>query len=563
MAGIHCFSTKFRLGQLQAIPWVMNSPSPEDVLQNFIETLRHTGPWFQLAIDSITPWFMIIGAVSNYTAPWWSILGSITSCLFRRLYASVSIPDRHPLYQQVLVYVAERGLGESARKLVLASPHVNSKLPISSSHQDDSLVNLGGADLGDVARRTVKCENEPAVRQYLEYVPDVGNHAFRFGGYCMTIERVSTFREELFSSGKSKPAERFANEKVIISCLSPFTGAEPIKALLNVISASASKAGTTTMYRPLAGYWDQGIVRPSRYLNTVALNSEVKTDLVADITTFFAPKTNQYYVDRGMQWRRGYLFYGAPGCGKTSFAAALAGHFNLNIYVVSLSSDSLNDDHLQSLFEQLPGPCVVLLEDIDSAGIGRGNMREHKSKKPRKTQEQAFKGLGEATFHDDEVPRGITLSGLLNVLDGIFSGEGFVTIMTSNSPNSLDTALVRPGRVDKKVHFDYATKEIATQLFERICEHSPGERVNGEETTEHWELSGSFASVIREKTFTPAEIQEYLLQRRSDPTAAVKQARTWVEETVAMKAQGANVVAFANGDVPCCGSVAANNFQQN
>ena len=285
------------------------------------------------------------------------------------------------------------------------------KLPITSSRQDDFLVIPGRADLGDVDGGIVRFENGTAVTQHLKYVPEVGNHAFWFARYYMNIERVSTYQDEPVSSGKSKPAKRLANESVVISCLSPFTGAEPIKALLNAISASASKARTTTMYRPSGGHWDQGIVRPSRYLNTVALSSEVKTDLIADITNLFAPKTNQYYVDRGMQWRRGYLFYGPPGCGKTSFAAALAGHFDLNVYVVSLSSDSLKDDLLQSLFEQLPGPCIVLLEDIDSAGIGRGNMREQKSKKRRRTQQQASSGLGEVTLHDGEVPGGITLSG--------------------------------------------------------------------------------------------------------------------------------------------------------
>lgn len=77
------------------------------------------------------------------------------------------------------------------------------------------------------------------------------------------------------------------------------------------------------------------------------------------------------YTNRGIPYRRGYLFHGPPGTGKTSLSFAIAGVFGLDIYCVSLLEPTLTEEDLGLLFNSLPRRCVVLLEDIDSAGLIR------------------------------------------------------------------------------------------------------------------------------------------------------------------------------------------------
>lgn len=114
------------------------------------------------------------------------------------------------------------------------------------------------------------------------------------------------------------------------------------------------------------------------------------------------------------------------------------------------------------LFATLPARCIVLLEDIDSAGLVRETDNEdenHHHPGVQKEGEQAqggedwklsnlTKALKKANQSSDEAKKGISLSGLLNIIDGVASHEGRVLIMTTNHPEKLDEALIRPGRVD-------------------------------------------------------------------------------------------------------------------
>jgi chaperone BCS1 len=73
----------------------------------------------------------------------------------------------------------------------------------------------------------------------------------------------------------------------------------------------------------------------------------------------------------GIPYRRGYLLYGPPGCGKSSFITALAGHLDLGICILNLSDRSLSDDRLNHLLSSAPQQTIVLLEDVDAAFVSR------------------------------------------------------------------------------------------------------------------------------------------------------------------------------------------------
>lgn len=123
--------------------------------------------------------------------------------------------------------------------------------------------------------------------------------------------------------------------------------------------------------RTVTGSMWSRIIKPKRKVKTVDLDEDVKTQLMNDAVYYCSEESKKFYADCGIPYRRGYLFYGPPGTGKTSFSAALAGHLDCNLYIISLSSGDVSDENLRLLFMSLPTKCVVVIEDIDSCGIGR------------------------------------------------------------------------------------------------------------------------------------------------------------------------------------------------
>lgn len=117
--------------------------------------------------------------------------------------------------------------------------------------------------------------------------------------------------------------------------------------------------------------------------------------------------------------RLGYLFSGPPGTGKSSLAFALAGHFGLPVYVLSLSLPQLTDKGLEELFASTPFHCILLLEDVDATEpLTRAGSR---TRAPTKDEDKKKKST-------------VTLSGLLNAIDGVAAAEGEF----GNEPDSSD-----------------------------------------------------------------------------------------------------------------------------
>src|SRR5581483_10706952 len=114
----------------------------------------------------------------------------------------------------------------------------------------------------------------------------------------------------------------------------------------------------------------------------------------------------------------------------------------------------------------LPPRCLVLLEDIDAVGIKRRTRKRDDSDSDDDSDDGSDKDDNE-----DDYARGhsdCTLSGLLNVLDGVASQEGRIVLMTSNFAEKLDKALVRPGRVDRMIYLGHISPRSSELMFLRM-----------------------------------------------------------------------------------------------
>jgi len=124
----------------------------------------------------------------------------------------------------------------------------------------------------------------------------------------------------------------------------------------------------------------------------------------------------------------------------------------------------------------------------------------------------------------------VTLSGLLNAIDGNASAEGRLLIMTSNNPDTLDEALTRPGRIDKKVHFGKLIPPSAKGMFKRLIGRAAIATLGF--TDEQIEtFATQFSTKVPAATFTPAQVQNFLHSCRGNPEKALREIDSWVVET--------------------------------
>ena len=191
-----------------------------------------------------------------------------------------------------------------------------------------------------------------------------------------------------------------------------------------------------------------------RLLQSVVLKPGEKERLLEDIAKF--KRSKQRYRSLGVPYHRGYLFYGPPGTGKTSLVSAIAEKFAMSIYAINLVH--FNDRSLVAAMNDVPQNSVILFEDIDCMKSG-----DARSKVETPTSEAQAKTSGAK-----EDRNGVTLSGLLNALDGFSAPDNVLFIMTSNQIEALDPALLRPGRIDYRLYLGPATEEQKTELYRRF-----------------------------------------------------------------------------------------------
>jgi cell division protease FtsH len=167
----------------------------------------------------------------------------------------------------------------------------------------------------------------------------------------------------------------------------------------------------------------------------VAGAEEAKEEM-AEVVDFL--KTPQKFVKMGAKIPRGVLLFGAPGTGKTLMAKAVAGEAKVPFFSISGSDFvemfvGVGAARVRDLFENAKksAPCIVFIDEIDAVGRHRGA------------------GLGGG--HDE---REQTLNQLLVEMDGFSANEGIIVMASTNRPDILDPALLRPGRFDRHILID-------------------------------------------------------------------------------------------------------------
>lgn len=183
--------------------------------------------------------------------------------------------------------------------------------------------------------------------------------------------------------------------------------------------------------------WELVGRKTKKSFDSIFLPKQQKQEIMQDCSWFL--ENQEWHKNCGVPYRRGYLFYGQPGTGKTSVVSALASTYGLPIYILNLQAVA-NDNELFGAFLYAGKNAIFLLEDIDAVCASLNREKNNLSQ------------------------QGISLSGLLNAIDGAASIDCRILIMTTNHIDKLDPALIRAGRIDRKWKFDFLDKPLIMEM---------------------------------------------------------------------------------------------------
>ncbi|KEF51492.1 uncharacterized protein A1O9_12409 [Exophiala aquamarina CBS 119918] len=551
----------------------------------------------------------------------------VFSFLLDAISSSVTVDQFDPIFNDMLNWVSEYKHFQDIRVLRAHSPR--------QYHDDLDEVNLGDESQlrihEQMSEDIIFNFNDWAARAPPKFQP---HQSSGFFWHKRRVFRITRSRERVASDWGPALYEREWMNILVLSLT-----AQPVKDLIEEAREFhlRQRTSTTSIQRPTPkaqrgrrNVWTIVATRPSRSMATVVLGNDQKATVLKDINDFLHPRTARWYSNRGIPYRRGYLFHGPPGTGKTSLSFAIAGVFGLDIYCLALSEVSLTEEDLILLFNSLPKRCILLLEDIDSAGVaGRPQLESDQETKKNPHSEEFGKGSDPQAgkrqknlkraerskindMNPDAPPKTntITLSGLLNAIDGVASQEGRILILTTNHPDRLNEALIRPGRVDLQIKFDLANMQQIKDLFlrmyykdpvdiarqpTRISQILPDQTESIKQTRDapvsistasltttssdslapsstSWSeikpqakaserepqasddlpsqrkelenmalLADAFTEALPELTFSPAEIQGFLLMRKNRPQQAVLEVTAWRDAELAKKRRGQGV----------------------
>jgi len=230
-------------------------------------------------------------------------------------------------------------------------------------------------------------------------------------------------------------------------------------------------------------------------------------------TKFFL-EHRDWYDRKGIPYTLGFLYHGPPGTGKTSTIKAIANEGKRHIINIQLS-EIKTKQQLQHLFfndeihvyngtslERYTIPVserLYVIEDIDAMGDA---VLKREWKKPQVVKKDDL----EPFMHKEEEKDALDLSFLLNLLDGTLEANGRILIITTNFPERIDRALIRPGRIDMIVHFQKCTLAVLNEMV-----------------TSFYDKEVVLTDTNLDGKWTPAEVNQILFRNFEDPDAGVRE----------------------------------------
>ncbi|KAE8727064.1 DDT domain-containing protein [Hibiscus syriacus] len=247
--------------------------------------------------------------------------------------------------------------------------------------------------------------------------------------------------------------------------------------------------------------WSHIVFEHPATFETMALEPSKKKEIIEDLVTF--SQSREFYSRIGKAWKRGYLLFGPPGTGKSTMIAAMANLLNYDVYDLELTAVKDNTE-LRKLLIETTSKSIIVIEDIDCSldltgqrkkKAGKAMVDEDKEKtekERREVKEESNNGGGGSR---------VTLSGLLNFIDGLWSacgGERLI-VFTTNYVEKLDPALIRRGRMDKHIELSYCGFEgfkVLAKNYLKLDTHPLFDAIDG---------------LMKEVNITPADVAESLM----------------------------------------------------
>jgi hypothetical protein len=380
----------------------------------------------------------LVGAVIAFGR---SLPGRFLRLLERQMVVSVDVPHSSEVFGWLCGYLDQHPYSRTARRLTASA-----------------VGSCGGSGRRDDETRVL-------------YTPAPGNHLLWVHGRPLWLNRE---RKEMPGQGGGWPTFQ---ETFTLRMLG--RSAEAFRKLFDEAHQLATaEERRVAIYASVYGDWSRLREKRPRSLSSVSLRAGLADDITADLSAFLARE--EWYLERGIPWRRGVLLEGPPGTGKTSLITALAGVLDLDLYMLSIADKGLTDQGLVSLLLRVPPRSIVLLEDIDRIVDG-----------------------------DEIKGDGVTMAGLLNAFDGVASQTGIITFITANHPEKIPAALRRDGRIDRTWTLGPATEEQAERFFLHFYGGDPA--LAAEARTFGQAAAGR----------VPAELQGVCLRHPDDPAGAV------------------------------------------